>query len=551
MAGGGAAPQTKEQGYAQNQAAAYMNPNLQAYNQTALNDRAMQQDLAVNRYNETNPYGSTTWNKNVDWNAYQKAMDEYNARWKAHGQNPANLRAGTPFTEIAPDINKYTTWGKQTSLSPELQKLFDIDVNRQLENAPRVSNLDSSIYDLAQKTAGIDASGKFQDVYNAMGSANQPLQDYYGSYNGQDRLNNFNSLYGQQQGVWNGMANYATNAGQATAGSATGGVATAGTATAGHAADTWGQVDTSQMRGSNSIKNWLNDGQLDPTKDYTTNYSDLNANPEVRQQVIDALYQRMNPQLSNNTNALESKLINMGLRPGTEIWDKEMRRNDQALNDAYLGAVTQGDAAMAQDLQTQALARSSNLFQARQNQDIANELFGQTTGLAKDRQANEFNLWNADYQARMQRQAAEIAKATGQGNINIANAGYDTNASVANANNQTNASISSANNATNASVANANNQTNTSVANMRADLESQIANLTGYTNYAQGMQGLLGNYVNTVQGQDAFNANLANLLSQSNLQAGNSQLDALNSGVGAMNAQGSGLLALRNALLGG
>lgn len=547
MAGGGAAPQTKEQGYAQNQAAAYMNPNLQAYNQTALNDRAMQQNLAVNRYNETNPYGSTTWNKTVDWNAYQKAMDDYNARWRAHGQDPANIRAGTPFTEIAPDINKYTTWSKQTSLAPELQNLFDLDIQRQTQNAPRVAELDTSIYDLAQRTAGLDARGKFEDVYNAMGSANQPLKDYYSSYTPK----NYDQLYSNQRDIWRGMGKYATHAGQASAGSATGGVATAGTATAGHAADTWGQVDTSQMRGSESIRNWLNDGQLDPTKDYTTNYSDLNANPEVRQQVIDALYQRMTPQLSNDQNALESKLINMGLRPGTEIWDKEMRRYDQAKNDAYLAAVTQGDAAMAQDLQTQALARSSNLFQARQNQDIANELFGQQTGLAKDRQANEFNMWNADYQARMQRQAAEIAKATGQGNINIANAGFDTSASVANANNQTNASISSANNATNASVANANNQTSTSIANMRADLESQIANLTGYTNYAQGMQGLLGNYVNTVQGQDAFNANLANLLSQSNLQAGNSQLDALNSGVGAMNAQGAGLLALRNALLGG
>jgi len=583
MAAGGAAPQTKEQGYAQSQAAAYMNPNLQAQQQTANNDRAVQQDLALNRYNETNPYGSTSWNKQVDWAAYSKAMDEYNARWRAHGQNPNNIRAGTPFTEIAPDQNKYTTWSKSTSLSPELQKLFDIDVNRQLTNAPRVSELDGSVYDLAKQVAGLDASGKFQDVYNRMGSANQPLQDFYQNYNNQGRLDNYNSLYQNQQGVWNGMADYATRAGQATAGTATAGSASAGTAsgfgataghaTAGQAANPWSNWNPTAVRDSSTIKNYLADGQLDPTADYTTNYSDLQANPEVRQQVIDALYQRMNPQLSNNQNALESKLVNMGLRPGTEIWDKEMRRNDQAMNDAYLGAVTQGDAAMAQDLQTQALARSSNLFQARQNQDIGNELFGQRSGLANQRQANELALWNADYQRQGLLQQGDIARLTGEGNINVANAGYTTNANIANANNQTGASIATANNMTGASVANANNQTgasianannqtgasisnannqtSTSVANMRADLESQMANLTGYTNYAQGMQGLLGNYVNTVQGQDAFNANLANTLANSNLTAGNSQLDALNSGVGAMNAQGSGLLALRNALLGG
>jgi hypothetical protein len=545
MAAGGAAPQTKEQGYAQNQAAAYMNPNLQSSQQTALNDRAVQQDLALNRYNETNPYGSTSWNKQVDWNAYSKAMDEYNARWRAHGENPNNIRAGTPFTEIAPDQNKYTTWNKQTSLSPELQKLFDIDVQRQLGNAPRVAELDGSVYDLAKQVAGLDASGKFQDVYDRMGSANQPLQDYVSNYDSQGRLDNYNSLYQGQQGVWNGMADYATRAGQATAGSASAGSATgfgatAGQATAGQAANPWSNWNPTAVRDSSSIKNYLADGQLDPTADYTTNYSDLQANPEVRQQVIDALYQRMNPQLSNDQNALESKLVNMGLRPGTEIWDKEMRRADQAKNDAYLGAVTQGDAAMAQDLQTQALARSSNLFQARQNQDIGNEIFGQRSGLANQRQANELALWNADYQRQGLLQQGDIARLTGEGNINVANAGYLTNANIANANNQTGASI-----------ANANNQTSTSVANMRADLDSQMANLTGYTNYAQGMQGLLGNYVNTVQGQDAMNANLANLLSQNNLQAGNSQLDALNSGVNAMNQQGAGLLALRNALLGG
>lgn len=52
--------------------------------------------------------------------------------------------------------------------------------------------------------------------------------------------------------------------------------------------------------------------------------------------------QRLDPRLARQEEALRTRLINSGIRPGTEAYDREMNRNDMATNDAYNQLMLQG-----------------------------------------------------------------------------------------------------------------------------------------------------------------------------------------------------------------
>lgn len=61
-----------------------------------------------------------------------------------------------------------------------------------------------------------------------------------------------------------------------------------------------------------------------------------------RKRVEDALYSRLNPQLDRDTSALETKLINKGLRPGTEAWSQAIDADNRGRNDARMQVIAQG-----------------------------------------------------------------------------------------------------------------------------------------------------------------------------------------------------------------
>lgn len=69
------------------------------------------------------------------------------------------------------------------------------------------------------------------------------------------------------------------------------------------------------------------------TRTYNTDFS------ADRQKVEDALMQRMNPQLTRDKQALESRLVEQGIRIGSDAYHSAMNDFDRQSNDARLGAI--------------------------------------------------------------------------------------------------------------------------------------------------------------------------------------------------------------------
>lgn len=58
-----------------------------------------------------------------------------------------------------------------------------------------------------------------------------------------------------------------------------------------------------------------------------------------RQKVEDALMERLNPQISRDRSALEARLVNQGLRPGSQAYNDAASEMGRNANDARLGAI--------------------------------------------------------------------------------------------------------------------------------------------------------------------------------------------------------------------
>lgn len=83
----------------------------------------------------------------------------------------------------------------------------------------------------------------------------------------------------------------------------------------------------------------------------------------------DAIMRRINPQLTNQEDALRTRLVNQGLRAGTAGWDREYNLFDQQRNDAYsqaaLAGINVGNEARERALAEQAIP--INLINAYQS----------------------------------------------------------------------------------------------------------------------------------------------------------------------------------------
>jgi hypothetical protein len=411
----------------------YMNPDTQMAMQGQSNADFAALNAEYNRYNTNGPLGSTTWSKGdpnaaIDWDAYSKADAEFNEQWRNWGAT----HPGQDFDaskKPKPEDFKVggNSWTQNTTLNPAVQTaldnylLYSNDTTNKLKQGNAALGADIESWNKTDPTSFYKGIGKDINYTKYFKDINPSIPDYYKNIN-------VDKTYKAANKAWN---NVNTNI-------------QAGTATAGQAADTWGGVETVGVgRGSESIRDFLSNPELDQYKDYSTNYTDIQGNEAVRQQVIDALNARMQPTLDQDRQALESQMINMGVRPGTNVYGQQMALNNQQRNDARMAAIAAGGDALAQQVQTEAAAQAANMSEARQNQDIFNELWGMKDTLAGQRQKNEFDLFNVDYQNAALKAQQQIAKAEGQGAINIANAGNQTQASITNANNTTTANIQS------------------------------------------------------------------------------------------------------------
>ena len=119
---------------------------------------------------------------------------------------------------------------------------------------------------------------------------------------------------------------------------------------------------------SNSLLGTAQKG-LNGVDQMLTNGFDFNALPksavDAGQTGQDAIMARLNPQFAQSEEALRTRLVNQGVRAGSQAWDHEFANFNQGKNDAYSQAALQGigvgQQARQQALQEQEFGRTEGL----------------------------------------------------------------------------------------------------------------------------------------------------------------------------------------------
>lgn len=134
----------------------------------------------------------------------------------------------------------------------------------------------------------------------------------------------------------------------------------------------------------------------------------------------DAIMARLNPQFEQRDNALRTRLINQGVRPGTEAWDNEFRNFGQERNDANsqaaLHGIDVGNKARSQAIQEQAFGRTEGLNMVnalRTGNQVQNPNFVNTPQQATTAGADLLGAANAQYQGQLGAYNAQQAGSNG------------------------------------------------------------------------------------------------------------------------------------------
>ena len=388
-------------------------PSQKAANNTALaqqqmNEQAAQKSQTMSMVDQYTPYGSLTYEPIGDYNGTQR-------------------------------------WSATTNLSPNEQRIEDFSTNARSNLAETAaSQSDFLKHYLSQ---GVDTSGApaLQSAYQASG-----LNGYNSNYSA-DYGQNYNQQFsgdvgggyntGFSQNVGGGYdTNYARDIG--------GGYNTGFSGDLGgnynqqFSGDIGGGYDTGFNRNiGGSYSDTLGDGfttGVDLQKQYNTDFSD------ERNQVENALMQRLQPQQQQDEGGLRNQLIQSGLRPGTAAWNSEMDRlqrgvNDQRLavvanagqeqtrlvnmardaagfyNDATLAQAGFGNDALSQQFQqqNQAALNSAQFGQnaqlAQNNSALGQAQFGQNAQLAQN--AAAYQAWQAQQSAQLNQNNAALGQA--------------------------------------------------------------------------------------------------------------------------------------------
>ena len=88
--------------------------------------------------------------------------------------------------------------------------------------------------------------------------------------------------------------------------------------------------------------------------------------------------QRLDPILKERNAALESKLYNQGVQPGTEAWDRAMRADTQGQNDAYNSLLLSGRGQAASELMAERNQPINEITALMSSGQVNQPTFGQT-----------------------------------------------------------------------------------------------------------------------------------------------------------------------------
>mgnify|MGYP003703780493 CR=1 FL=1 len=330
-------------------------PNYQqsATQQGAANVEAAQKTAILNNPNIISPYGrqTVTYSSSpiVDQQAYDQAMQNWR---NTQGQTDEN---GNPISSAAPpDISQFTRTG---DLQPTVTQTLTPESQAALEAQQRItqklSGLGENAIGTAQKilgtpfqytgpgietSAGPELPLNYGPAMGMYGMAGSVAPDQYGMAQGINAAD-----YGQAQGI---------NAGA------------------------YGQA-----QGVNASPYGNLQSRLD-----LSNVAAMPVNAGTTAQ--QAIMNRLQPQIAQQSAALTQQLANQGITPGSEAWNNAMREQQQQQNDLVSQAALQGiglDIAANQQGYGQALG-AANLYnqalgqgfgQAAQAQQMANQAAGQ------------------------------------------------------------------------------------------------------------------------------------------------------------------------------
>ena len=124
--------------------------------------------------------------------------------------------------------------------------------------------------------------------------------------------------------------------------------------------------------------------------------------------------QRLDPILKERNAALESKLYNQGVQPGTEAWDRAMRADTQGQNDAYNSLLLSGRGQAASELMAERNQPINEITALMSSGQVNQPTFGNTpqtsvantdvAGITQQGYDNSLIPWkqkNAENQAMM------------------------------------------------------------------------------------------------------------------------------------------------------
>ncbi len=130
---------------------------------------------------------------------------------------------------------------------------------------------------------------------------------------------------------------------------------------------------------------------------------DTSANPAERQRIENALFERMSPIHQRQQSALDVKLANQGLTPGSEAYNREMQRLGDQQSRERFNALEMGGNEMQRlfGMQLQEAQFGNTAMQNQQGLDL------NTTGFNNQVSTNRFNQDQAisDYQNKLRQQA--------------------------------------------------------------------------------------------------------------------------------------------------
>lgn len=157
------------------------------------------------------------------------------------------------------------------------------------------------------------------------------------------------------------------------------------------------------------------------------NAGDVNA---LAQRGQDAIMSRLDPQFARDEEALRTRLINQGIGQGSEAYDHEFERFNQAKNDARMQAVLQGQNYGGAESQQQLALRNQAIqeYNAQRNAPL-----NEYTALTAGQQVQNPNFSSSGYQGAQAPDYANLVNQQYQSQMN------QYNQKVAQGNNTTNA----------------------------------------------------------------------------------------------------------------